>query len=124
MKLFKKFFTFFLFTSIAFGYSQAPKKEPIKKEVPVSIYTATQISTDLNSVFNINKRLNLKSYQFLVLFEKDIEMGNFTVPISNLRLAKSDYVYDSYIKNHKKSVLESAFFKVSDLYIPRTKNPL
>lgn len=106
------------------AFSQVTKKDTLKKEIPLSIYTATQTSAAINSSLNLNKRLDLTSFNFLILNEKDIEMGNFTIPLSNMKFAKSDYIYDFYTKIHQKSILEASFFKVSDLYKSRTKNSL
>lgn len=124
MNVFKQLATFLFLLSISFGFSQEFKKDTLKKEIPVSIYTATQTSTDLNSLLTLNKRLNLKSYTFLYLDENDIEEGLFTVPLFSEKLNTSNYIYDTYNKIHQKSVLEAAFFKISDLYQPRTKNDL
>lgn len=124
MNILKKYFTFFILLLVSFGYAQEPKNNTLKKDIPVSIYTATQISTDLNTILNLNKRLNLKSYQFLVLAEKNLEMGEFAVPLHNITLTPSNYIYESYQKIHEKRVLEAAFFNISDLYLPRSKNGL
>lgn len=120
----QKYVTLIFLFSISLGFSQAQKNETTTKEIPVSIYTATQISSNLNSLLNINKRLNLKSYHFLVLNEKNIEEGIFTFPLCTSKLNSSNYIYETYTKVYNKSVLESAFFKVSDLYRIRTKNSL
>ena len=124
MNVFNKTVTFFFLLSISIGFSQEHKNDTLKKEIPASIYTATQISNDINSLLNVNKRLNLRSYKFLVLNEKNIERGYFSTPLFNKKLNTSNYIYDTYNKTHQKSVLEAAFFKVSDLYKPRTKNAL
>lgn len=124
MNSFQTYLTFIFLLSISVLFSQEHKNNTVKKEAPVSIYTATQISNDLNSLINVNKRLSLKSYKFLVLDEKIIEMGNFAVPLYNISLRRSNYIYDTYTKIHQKSILEAAFFNVSDLYKPRTKNSL
>lgn len=124
MNVFKNLVTFLFTLSIGVGFSQEHKNITSKKEIPVSIYTATQISTDLNSLLNVNKRLNLTSYHFLVLNKKNIELGNLTAPLYKGKLNPSHYIYETYNKVHQKSVLEAAFFKVSDLYKPRTKNSL
>jgi len=119
--LFSLIFLFF----ITLGFSQENQTTIKETKIPVSIYhISTKVSTDLNSLFNVNKRLNFKSYKFLVLDEKNIEMGYFSVPLYNITLASSNYIYDSYTKIHQKSTLEAAFFKVSDLYKVRAKNPL
>lgn len=124
MNVFQKCFTLFICLSTSIGFSQEQKKDTLNTKIPISIYTASQISTNFNSLYYINNRLNLKSYQFLILDEKSIEMGNFTVPLYNISLAPSSYINDSYNKIYHKKNLESAFFKVSDLYLPRSKNPL
>lgn len=124
MSVFKQLVTFLFLLSISLGFAQEEKNDTSKKEIPASIYTATQISTNLNSALNINERLNLRSYKFLVLDEQNIERGYFTTPLFNKKLTTSNYIYDTYNKIHQKSVLEAAFFKISDLYQSRTKNAL
>ncbi|MFD1294664.1 hypothetical protein ACFQ5N_12535 [Lutibacter holmesii] len=123
MNSFQKYFTFIFLLVISAGFSQEHKTDSIHK-IPVSIYTSVQISNDLNSMLNVNERLCLKSYQFLYLNERSIEAGDFTIPFYKISNSPSTYIYDSYNKINQKLVLESAFFKVSDLYKPRAKNPL
>jgi len=122
MELFQKFLTFIFLLSISVVCSQEHKNKVLKKEIPVSIYSATQISNDLNSLLNVNKRLSLKFYNFLVLDEKNIEMGNFTVPLNNISLKPSNYIYETYNKVYLKSILEAAFFDISNLYKFRERN--
>lgn len=124
MNFIKTFFIIFCLFSFGVSFSQKQPTDSIIKKIPVSIYTATQISTDLNSLLNMNNRLDLKSYNFLVLDKTAFGMGDFTVPLYNIPLKPSNYIYDTYNKNHQKSILEAAFFNVSDLYLPRTKNSL
>lgn len=124
MNVFQKIIPLLFLLTVSVVFSQKNKKTIIKKKIPASIYTATQISNNLNSLLNINNRLNLKSYKFIVLDETSIEMGNFLIPLYNKKLGVSNYIYDTYNKIHEKSVLEASFFKISDLYLPRTKNTL
>jgi len=124
MNSFQKCFALFICLSTNIVFSQVIKNDTLNTRIPISIYTSSQISTNLNSLYRINKRLNLKSNQFLILDEKSIEMGEFVIPLYNISLAPRSYIIDSYTKNYQKKNLESAFFKVSDLYMPRSKNPL
>ena len=123
MNSIQKHITFFFLLVMSVGFSQEHKNDSIHK-IPVSIYTSVQISNDLNSLLQVNERLSLKSYHFLYLDEKSIEMGNLTIPLYKISKGSNTYIYDTYNKIHQKSILESAFFKVSDLYKPRTKNTL
>ena len=122
MELFQKYLTFIFLLSISVVCSQEHKNDTLKKENPVSIYTVAQISNNLNSLLNVNKRLSLKSFNFLILDEKNIEMGNFTVPLHNISLKPSNYIYDTYNKIYQKSILEAAFFDISDLYKVRERS--
>lgn len=105
-------------------FSQNQPNDTIKKEIPVSIYTSTQISNNFNSLLKLNKRLNLKSYNFMVLDEKHMELGDFSVPLHHISLRSSNYNYDTYNKTYQQSILEAAFFNLDHLYRPRTKNSL
>lgn len=124
MNFLKSFLILFCIFSFGVGFSQKQPNDSISKKIPTSIYTATQISTDLNSLLNTNKRLNLTSYNFLVLDKITINISGFTVPLYNISPKSSTYIYDTYNKKHQKSILESAFFNISDIYLPRTKESL
>jgi hypothetical protein len=104
------------------GFSQ--EKEPEKRDsiIPQSIYAIPVFSTDINSTYYLNNRLNLTSYQFVRFNQSIFEEGNLAIPFYNITQSPSEYIYDSYVRNYETAVLQSAFFKVSDLYRPRTKN--
>lgn len=101
----------------------AQENKSIEKNIPASIYTSIKVSQDFNSILNINQRLQLKSFTFLVIDEKNIEEGFYTLPICSLTKSPTKYIYDSYNKVYQTKNLKQAFFKVSDLYKVRTKNP-
>jgi hypothetical protein len=110
--------TIFLISSFL-GFSQ--EKELVKKDsiLPQSIYAIPAFSNNINSTFNLNNRLNFSSYQFN---QRVFENGFYHIPFYNITQSPSEYIYGSYIRNYETSVLQSAFFKVSDLYLPRNKN--
>jgi len=125
MKSIKKEIVFIiLFFSTFFMFSQEQQSDYLKTKVPFSIYSSAKLSTDLNSSLNINNRLNLTSYKFLILDKRSIEEGYFTIPFYNIGLSPSEYIYDSYNQIYNNLQLQKAFFKVSDLYKVRSKNPL
>ena len=112
-----KIATFFAITICSFSvFSQ--EKEPVKKDsvLPKSIYSIPFLSTDLNSTFSINQRLNLTTYQFT---KNIFENGFYEIPFYNITQSPREYIYGSFIRDYETSILQSAFFKVSDLYLPR-----
>jgi len=118
----KEFVFFFLFFWSFFAFSQEQLSDSINSKIPVSIYSSITFSTDLNSRLNISNRLNLTSYKFLFLDKKNIEEGYFTIPMYNIGLSPTEYIYDSYNEIYHNLQLQKSFFKVSDLYKVRSKS--
>ena len=119
--LFSLIFLFF----ITLGFSQENQTTIKETKIPVSIYhISTKVSTDLNSSLTINNRLNLKTLKFIAFDKKSIEEGYFTIPLCNLDYPPTEFIYDSYNLLYQNSILKQTFFKVSDLYKVRAKNPL
>lgn len=124
MNLFKRTSLFLSLMFTIIGFSQEKLNDSLTKKIPQSIYTSVNISPDLNSTLHINERLKLTSFQFIVFDERKLEEGYFTVPMFQSFQPTTKYIYDSYNKVHQNSGMKKAFFKVSDLYLPRTKNSL
>jgi hypothetical protein len=119
--LFSLIFLFF----ITLGFSQENQTTIKETKIPESIYhISTKVSTDLNNSLTINNRLNLKSLKFIAFNKKSIEEGYFTIPLFNLDYPRTKFIYDSYNRVYQNAILEQAFFKVSDLYRVRAKNPI
>jgi len=125
LKSFKKLSPLILIFQITFGFSQEYERIINDTKIPTSIYQfSSKISTDINSSLNINDRLNLKSFKFIFLDEKSIEEGYFTIPLCKLSQSPTKFVYDSYNRIYQNAALKESFFKVSDLYKVRAKNPI
>jgi len=123
MKLYLNFLIVFILFPTAFVFSQKITLTYLNNKLPSSIYTSDLLSTDINSTYNINSKLNLHSYKFVFLDETKIEEGYFTIPFENINKTPTKYINDSYTKIYNNLNLKSAFFKVSDLYKGRPKNP-
>ena len=87
-------------------------------ELPLSIYNLSQQTPALISSYNINKRLHLTGFKFVILNKYDIENGFFTISASNFKREPSNYIYDDYQKIYRDMALKSAFFKLHDLMKP------
>lgn len=122
MNFSRKTCLFLCLSSIYFGFTQERKQDSVTSKIPNSLYTSVKISPDLNSAFHINQRLQLNSYKFMVLDEKSIEAGYFTIPMYNIYQSPTEYIYDSYNKINHTLNLQKAFYKVSDLYKVRARN--
>jgi len=83
--------------------------------VPTTIFTHLQLDSDLNSNYNINKKLNLKSYKFAIIDPISIEEGYFTIPFQKFELPTS-FIFETYQDLYLNQNLKKSFFKVSDLY--------
>ena len=95
------------------NYSQNKITE---NSIPTSIYKFTLESANLNSVFFINKKLNLTSYKFLLIDTRNIAEGYYTVPFCNINNYSTDYIYDTYNKIYYNPIRSKGHFKVADLY--------
>jgi hypothetical protein len=115
-KIYIILFSLFLTTFNVFSQENIKKSEnPV---LPISIYTVIDTTTNFNSLFSINNRLNFKDYAFVYLDEKKLRDGYFTIPIENITKTPSMFIYETYMDTYHKRNLEKAFFKVSDLYKP------
>ena len=108
-----------LLASFFTNYSQ---NKNVEKLIPTSIYKFTPESANLNSVFFINKKLNLTSFKFLLLDTRNIAEGYYTVPFCNLKNYSTDYIYDTYNKIYNNPMHSKGHFKVADLYKVRPIN--
>lgn len=97
-------------------FSQETIEENEKQLVPISIFTLINKSTEINSTFSINNKLNLNSYRFVFLDEKKIKEGYFTIPIERMDRTPSKFIYETYANVYHQLNMEKSFFKVSDLY--------
>jgi len=83
---------------------------------PTSIFTSLKLDTDINNYYNINKKLNLRSYSFVFIDVKNIEEGYFTIPFNNFKHPPSNYIFETYQDIYHTMNLKQSFFKVSNLY--------
>ena len=104
-----------LFASNSFSQEEITRFN--KKKLPESIYsTSLNLNSDLNSFYNINKKLNFKSYKFVLLDVHCIEEGYFTIPFQSFDKVPTSYIFDTYQKIYHIQDLQKSFFKLADLY--------
>jgi len=101
-----------MFLGVFTCFSQNKKKS---KFLPLSIYSVVE-TVNLNNNYNINKKLNLKSFSFVMINSNDIEDGYFTIPFSDLKNKPSKYIYETYSEIYDNLNLKKSFFKLADLY--------
>jgi len=117
MLLNKKGFVVFVAISITvLGFSQNKTMVLRDSVIPSSIYFAKPEFLYINSDFNLNNRLQLNNYKFVLLNVNDIEDGYYAIPFSSLWNPPSSYIFDSYQKIYHNLNLKKSFFKVSQLY--------
>jgi len=108
--------------SLSSFFTSYSQNKNIEKSIPASIYKFTPESANLNSVFFINKKLNLTSFKFLLIDTRNIAEGYYTVPFCNLQNYSTDYIYDTYNEIYHNPLLSKGHFKVADLYKVRPIN--
>ena len=117
MLLNKKGLTLIFAISITIlGFSQNNKMVSLDSLIPKSIYITKPNFLQLNSNFNLDKRLQMDNFKFMYLNVKAIEDGYFQIPFTKLGGSPSSYIYDTYQKIYDNSNLKKSFFKVSKLY--------
>ena len=118
MFLKKYFFTIIIsLITIVTGFSQETNNDTENLRLPKSIYLLN-ISTETNSIINLNNKLNLNENKFAVLDINSIEKGYFSIPLKNIS-KQSEFVFETYKDLVDKRNLEKSFFKISKLYLPR-----
>lgn len=111
-----------LILSLASFFTTYSQNKNTEKQIPVSIYKFTPESTNLNSIFFINKKLNLTSFKFLLIDTRSIAEGYYTVPFCKTNNYSTDFIYDTYNKIYHNPALSKGHFKVADLYKVRQIN--
>ncbi|VAW20114.1 hypothetical protein MNBD_BACTEROID04-919 [hydrothermal vent metagenome] len=102
------------------GFSQEKNNTNL---LPLSVYTTPFKKTiNLNSKFNLNKKLRLTSYQFMLLDLRNMEEGFFNIPMYAEYNPPTEFIYDSYNKLYSNLQLQKSFFKIADLYKVHEKN--
>jgi len=102
------------------GFSQEKNNTNL---LPLSVYTTPFEKTiNLNSKFNLNKKLRLTSYQFMLLDLRNMEEGFFNIPMYAEYNPPTEFIYDSYNKLYSNLQLQKSFFKIADLYKVHEKN--
>jgi hypothetical protein len=106
-----------LFSFATYSFSQEKIKNINKTFLPESIYSSSlNQNSDLNSFYNINKKLNLKSYKFAIINPISIEEGYFTIPFQNFDKVPTSYIFETYQDLYHNQDLKKSFFKLSSLY--------
>lgn len=91
-----------------------------QKKIPKSIYTFKNNLNQPNlrqNVYNVKKQIS--TYSFLQIDTKDIASIFFTITPSNLNKKASTLIFDSYTKAYQQKNIESSFFDINTLYLPR-----
>ncbi len=111
---------FILLLTSLIGFSQEKNNTNL---LPLSVYTTSFKKTiNLNSKSNLNKKLRLTSYQFMLLDLRNMEEGFFNIPMYAEYNPPTEFIYDSYNKLYSNLQLQKSFFKIADLYKVHEKN--
>ncbi|MCF6278911.1 MAG: hypothetical protein L3J14_01030 [Flavobacteriaceae bacterium] len=92
--------------------------------LPTSIYTSSfdKLQT-INSLLLINKKLNLTSFEFVILNTKAIKNGNLSISTENIGKQPTKFIIETYQKIAMNKAMTSAFFDIDALYYNRTNYP-
>lgn len=91
----------------------AQKKDANIKKLPTSIYTFNPLGKDLNGISAINKKLNLKSFDFVFVDIVDIDLNQYSIDIKNVYKVPSEFIYDD-LRRYQNSNLLKGFLRKND----------
>ncbi len=107
----KLFLSVFLLSLTLEGFSQEIK-ENVQNNLPVSIFSSSFKKENFIDIsHNINDRMNLSSYHFIVLNMKDIRDGFFTMSPQNFNRTPTNLIYEEY----RDIIFNDVFFAGFDL---------
>ena len=108
MKLKNILFTVFLLINLSF-FAQKTTTSISKK--PTSIYTFSNFSIDENGFSALNKRLNLKDFNFVFVDVIDLEMNQFSIDVKNIYKTPSKFIYDDLKRYQNRNLLKGFLIK-------------
>ena len=108
MKLKNILFTVFLLINLSFF---AQKKTTSTSKKPASIYTFSKFSIDKNSFSALNKKLNLKDFNFVFVDIIDSEFNEFTLDVKNSYKEPSEFIYDNLKRYQNNNLLKGFLLK-------------
>jgi len=92
--------------------------------LPTSIYISSfNKLQSVNSLLLINEKLNLTSFEFIILNAKDIKNGNLSISTENIGKQPTKFINETYQKIAMNKAMTSAFFDIDALYYNRTNCP-
>ncbi len=89
----------------------AQKRAIIKQKAPVSIYTFNSLEKDVNSISSLNKRLNLTSFNFVIVDADDIDNNIASMSFKDIGTKPSEYIYDDYKRYQNNNFLKGFLTK-------------
>lgn len=102
------FFLPFFFLSI---HLTAQNKNKQKNTKPTSIYTFSKFSIDKNGFFALNKKLNLKDFNFVFVDIIDLESNQFSLDVKNTYKEPSEFIYDDLKRYQNRNLLNGFLIK-------------
>ena len=89
----------------------AQKTTKIVAKTPVSIYTVSNFSIDKNGFSEINKKLKLSNFDFVIVDAIDLDLNRFSINTKHLTTKPSDFIYDDYKRYQNQNLLKGFLLK-------------
>ena len=80
-------------------------------KTPVSIYTISNVSIDKNGFYEINKRLKLSNFDFVIVNAIDLDLNQFSINTKHLTTKPSEFIYDDYKRYQDQNLLKGFLLK-------------
>lgn len=102
----------FLITVFLFKLSlNAQKLDKITSKKPISIYTLSKISVDKNGFSAVNKKLNLKNFNFVFVDVIDLDLNQFSIDSKYVYKKPSEFIYDDFNRYQNRNLLKGFLIK-------------
>lgn len=88
----------------------AQKTNTASSKKPTSIYTFSNL-LNTNSFSAINKKLNLKNLNFVIVDQIDIDTNTFPLNFNDLEKNATAFIYDDYVKYRDENLLKGFLLK-------------
>jgi hypothetical protein len=102
----KKTGVFFMALFIFSSSFQAQEIKKSTKKAPQSIYTYGSFNTDTTNFFSLNERLNLASYNFVIVSQIDIDLNRASLNLKDIGKKASKFIYDDYTRYQNNNLLK------------------
>lgn len=102
------------FCALIFLFSISINAQKIDENLskkPISIYTISAFSDDVNSFSAINKKLKLANFSFVFVDAIALDLNQFSIDFKDLGKTSTSFIYDDYRRYQDRNLLKGFLLK-------------